>query len=333
MPSTIPLALRDAQRLFAALVPGGHVADDGGPPLEASVPSTEPTRLVASEVIEGTTLRARRIVEPPVAGFGAFLDGTQRSRVVCYHAGLPIVFGTTAAVVRVRVNRRMRTWARGPKVARRLYLPRAYLPAALWDRAAEAGFDPVDTTRREGGREAPHAHPFELLRCAVHAVQQDREALEQELAEEWCRAADAPLYIDGGVSKSEKVATSRCTVSVVKSHRTMYVDDALPIVLELPAGWRTSVFAVTHAGDWLSPVASWYLRLRDPAGHDPMWGLVRVEIALPAPDERGPALAERADLVSRWVLAEGSPLAMPDARWDKMAYGIRDCEEFLRAVV
>ena len=25
-------------------------------------------------------------------------------------------------------------------------------------------------------------------------------------------------------------------------------------------------------------------------------------------------------------------LALPDARWDKMAYGLWDCEEFLRAI-
>jgi hypothetical protein len=27
------------------------------------------------------------------------------------------------------------------------------------------------------------------------------------------------------------------------------------------------------------------------------------------------------------------PLALPDSRWDKMVYGVRDCEEFLRAVM
>ena len=44
------------------------------------------------------------------------------------------------------------------------------------------------------------------------------------------------------------------------------------------------------------------------------------------------AAAARANEVSRWVLAEALPLALPDGRWDKMAYGIRDCEEFLRAI-
>ena len=44
------------------------------------------------------------------------------------------------------------------------------------------------------------------------------------------------------------------------------------------------------------------------------------------------AIGEKADSVSRWILAEAAPLAMPDSRWDKMVYGIRDCEEFLNAV-
>jgi hypothetical protein len=73
-------------------------------------------------------------------------------------------------------------------------------------------------------------------------------------------------------------------------------------------------------------VMSWYLRLRDAKGHDPMWGLVRVEVA----ESERPT--ERADEISTWVMAETSPLALPDGRWDKMAYGVRDCEEFLRAI-
>jgi hypothetical protein len=26
------------------------------------------------------------------------------------------------------------------------------------------------------------------------------------------------------------------------------------------------------------------------------------------------------------------PVSLPDSRWDKMVYGIRDCEEFLKAL-
>jgi hypothetical protein len=62
-----------------------------------------------------------------------------------------------------------------------------------------------------------------------------------------------------------------------------------------------------------------------------MWGLVRVEIAQPSRVEES-AIGERADQVSRWIFTEVTPLALPDARWDKMVYGVRDCEEFLRAI-
>ena len=54
--------------------------------------------------------------------------------------------------------------------------------------------------------------------------------------------------------------------------------------------------------------------------------IVRVEIAA------SHASPEKADEISRWILAEAAPLSLPDSRWDTMVYGIRDCEETLRAV-
>ena len=87
----------------------------------------------------------------------------------------------------------------------------------------------------------------------------------------------APLFIDGGISGNERLATNDCVVGVVKNHRTLYVEgEGLDVVFGLRAGERTSVFEVTSRKR--TTVASWYLRLRDPIGHDPMWGLVRVEI-------------------------------------------------------
>jgi hypothetical protein len=164
----------------------------------------------------------------------------------------------------------------------------------------------------------------------VHLVQAHRETLEHRLAERWCAFEREPLFIDGGISGSEAVAVSGCTVGVVKSHRTLYAEGAaLGVVLGLEHRERSSVFRITSPKRM--PVASWYLRLRDSGGHDPMWGLVRVELAHPAPQSLD-RIGERADEVSRWILAEASPLALPDGRWDKMVYGVRDCEEFLRAI-
>ena len=326
-----PLSFTAIQRRLGARLPGaGGLADTGGS-LEALPRAVEPARISPAAPIEGHAVRAVRVEGDPVVGFGAFLDGTQHSRVVHYADGLPIVFGTVAAVVRVRTNRRLTTWARAPRVERRLYAPGTYLAPAVIDALADLGIEVVDTTVPDRAGELPSPHPLALLERAVHFVQADRQRAEQTLAEEWCAREKAPLFVDGGVSASDVVATSACTVGVIKSHRTLYVDgDALRSVLALRRGQRSSVFRIAAARR--TPVASWYLRLRDPAGHDPMWGLVRVEAADRRAAERPDDLAARADLISRWVLAEVSPLALPDGRWDKMVYGIRDCEEFLRAV-
>ena len=221
----------------------------------------------------------------------------------------------------------MHTWS-SPLAETRIYAPREVLASVTWNTlAAEFGASLVDTT---DGETEIVSHPFALRDLAVHRVQAHREALEQRLAEQWCRGDNGALFIDGGISGSEKVAISMQTIGVVKSHRTLYAEgDALATVLSLGCMERSSVFRVTSSKR--TSVASWYLRLRDPEGRDPMWGLVRAEMALPDSPLAG-VLGERADDVSRWILAEASPLALPGARWDRMVYGIRDCEEFLRAV-
>jgi hypothetical protein len=304
----------------------------GGAPLEAVTQAAESPRLVAAPPIEGHALRGHRVAGDPEPGFAAFLDGTQRSHVLGYHDGLPVVLGTVAAVVRRRANRRLYTWGDGPIVERRIYLPAAYLPAALPAHYAARGYAVADTTEPDEDGAVPGRHPFALLERAVHLVQRHREQAEQRLAERWCTLEGRPLYIDGGVNKSEVVARAACAVGVVKSHRTLYVDgDALTRVCRLRRGERSTVFRIPSTRR--TPVASWYLRLRDPAGHDPLWGLVRVEAADPETlRESAEALSARADTLSRWILGEVAPLALPDGRWDRMVYGVRDCEEFLRAV-
>ncbi|MDB4879995.1 MAG: hypothetical protein JWL60_1441 [Gemmatimonadetes bacterium] len=321
------LNVRVLQRQLATLLPDARPARIGEGSLELASQGTDAPRLISATVLEGGPLRARRVFDPPEVAFRAFLDGTQRSEVVSFLGSAPIILGQAAAVVRERRNRRMHTWG-APLRDARLYAPRGLVEPAAWEVLATL-YGPllVDTTDRvaELG-----AHPFALRDAAVHRVQSLRESLEQRLAERWCSHERQPLFIDGGISGSEAVAVSGCTVGVVKSHRTLYADgDALAAILGLGHRERSSVFRITSPRR--TTVASWYLRLRDPTGRDPMWGLVRVEVAQPEPQHMD-RLGDRADEVSRWILAEASPLALPDARWDKMVYGIRDCEEFLRAI-
>lgn len=323
---------RDALRLFkneaAAL-------REIGPSLETTVTPSEPPRVVNSDVIESTTVREHRIVDPPIVGFDAFLDGKQESRVVHHSDGVPIVFGRVAAVVRQRVLRRMVTWKR-PVCRSRLYIPRDLVRPTLWMHAADSGLDVIDTTdasssERSSDWASGDPHPFTIAQRAVDAVKRDREVAEHQLAEDWCATRDETLFVDGSIAGSDRVATSPNAVGVIKSHRTLYVTGpALRVVQSLPVNHRSSVIRVDAYHR--TSVASWYLRIRDSVGQDPMWGLLRVEIAMPDRSESKQAIADRANLVSRWILAELMPLALPDSRWDKMLYGIHDCEEFLKTL-
>jgi hypothetical protein len=321
------LNVRLVQRQLAALLPEARPAPLGESTLELTSSGTDAPRLISAALLEGGTQRAHRVFESSAVAFRAFLDGTQRSEVASFVGAAPIVLGSAAAVVRERRNRRMHTWLL-PLRETRVYAPRRLLTPHDWQVLATAfGTLLVDTTDDAADM---LSHPYAMRDAAVHRVQAHREELEQQLAERWCARERDPLFIDGGISGSEKVAVSACTVGVVKSHRTLYAEgDALAAVLALGHRERSSVFRITSPKR--TTVASWYLRLRDPAGHDPMWGLVRVEVANPDPTALH-RIGDRADEVSRWILAEASPLALPDARWDKMVYGVRDCEEFLKAV-
>ena len=322
---------RSALRTLMQRLPGLSVMH-GAASLEP-INSSDPPLLRSAQIAEGTTLRALRVpgvTRQTESGFGAFLDGTQKVQVIARAGGMPIVLGTVAAAVRVRLNKRMTTWGhQPPRVERKIYVPVKYLPelgefvGGVAQSAAD--LELVDTSKADRSGAYPSQHPAVLLERAVRSVDQQRELLEDRLAEAWCARGEAPLYLDGGISRSATVASSSCAIGVIKSHRTLYVEgDALRIVLALEKGERSSIFRVAPRSR--SSVLSWYLRLRNPEGQDAMFGLVRVEMS------ECDKPVERAEEISRWVLAEGLPLSMPDGRWDKMAYGVRDCEEFLRAI-
>ncbi len=326
LPLSPPDSLHGVQRLLAGLFPDSEPAGSETP-LEVSVADPRPARLISATIIEDGELRARVVEGEARANFVAFLDGTQSSVVALYQrGGVPVVLGTVAAVVRERRDRRLYTWRH--VVERRLYVPRAQVSTSAWQRFASTGLEVRDIADEESQSSAEH--PLAMREAAVHRVQKDRERAEQALAGEWCAHEERYLFVDGPISGVERVAHSPCAVGVVKTHRTLYASgEALTRVLSLGHAERSSVFLVTSPKR--ATVASWYLRIRDPRGRDPMWALLRVEVS-PA-GMSGADATRRADEVSRWILAEAAPVSLPDGRWDKMVYGVRDCEEFLRAIV
>jgi hypothetical protein len=329
-PLTRDVSLRGLLRQLAAVLPDAGVSGSaiGGPAIEVFSTADDIPRLVSAKLLEPGDLRAYTVPPGDSVPFAAFLDGKQRSEVFHYALrGAPIIYGTVGAAIRIRHDRRMTTWRH--EVTQRLYAPKRLLASPLYEALVGLGVPVVDTSTPAGQTELIE-HPFALSDAAIHRVQADREATEHRLAEQWCEAIARPLFVDGGISASERLATSDCVVGVVKNHRTLYVEgDGLDVVFGLKAGERSSVFQVTSPKR--TTVASWYLRLRDPVGHDPMWGLVRVEVRHAHIDTN--ALVAHANDASRRILAEVSPVALPDARWDRMVYGIRDCEEFLRSVM
>lgn len=290
--------------------------------LEAQRPPDEAPRLEAAAPIETAAIEVRPVPDAPVAGFVAFLDGIQRSRVLAHVGSVPLVHGAVAAAVRHRVARRPRTWE-SPVRSQRLYAPLRQLDPALVRTLGDRV--PLRDTGHDDDAPGVH-HPQEHTARALTAVQREREAAELALVGDWVQRGPGPLLVDGGISGSPEGSRCDRVVGVVKSHRTLYADAAaLPLVLGLHAGERTT--AVHVSSPRRHPVASWYLRLREAGARGPLFGLVRVEVAA------GDDLTARADLVSRWLLAERAPVALPDARWDVMVYGVRECEQYLSAIL
>ena len=308
-------------RDLADLLPGLRPVEHGGTSLESAFSAPEKPATRPAELIEDTVVRARPVARDVEPVFGAFLDGVQESRTIAWIGQVPIVLADLAAVIRTRIDRRFVTWNGGFVRRRALYAP--------WHSLSPAYRQPRHLELRdvEDPGDSDDSHPFLRLQAASKAVKQDRELLERDLADRFCTSGECPLYIDGNLPASDVVRASPFATGVIKSHHTLYVEGRnLDAVLALHCGERSSVFVIDSRRR--PAVASWYLRVRDPERQSPFWGLVRVEAPLEMLER---AVTHEADARSSWILAERSPVALPDGRLDPLAYGIRNCEEFLRA--
>lgn len=296
-----------------------------GASLEVALARVERPESRPAKLVDDARVRAYAVPMDGAASVTAFLDGVQESHCVAWIGTVPIVHGRVAAVIRERIDRRLVTWRDDVRQHSAMY--------AQWARVSLEHQRIVDScgfVRREvtmGEDATPDPHPLRAMQDAANAVTQDREAIERDLARDFCTSDAGKLYLDGGLPSHEAVHASAGVVGVVKSHQTLYVSDAdLAVVLGLRTAERSSVIALESRRRL--PVATWYLRVRDAAGHDPFWGLVRVEVPWSQYESAGRGFA---DSRSAWVLAERAPVALPDGRWDTMAYGVRNCEAFLRA--
>ena len=126
--ASVRVALRALRHAGAALAAPS-------PSLETQSPAPEPPRLQRAEPFEGDAVRVVRVDGEPLAGIAAFLDGIQQSRVLAHGSGgIPFVYGTVAASVRVRRDRTLVSWRDdATRVERALFVPRAAIGDAAWD--------------------------------------------------------------------------------------------------------------------------------------------------------------------------------------------------------
>ncbi|MFN3360933.1 MAG: hypothetical protein ACK421_05840 [Pseudanabaenaceae cyanobacterium] len=247
--------------------------------------------------------------KPQPSPFNYFLDGIQRSWLLYYTEGVPVYYGYTAAVIRKRTDRVLTTWQYQAQEA-------LYLPLSLCaEGELMAGIPLIDTLA--GLAEIPP----DLTKLARDKISSDRQQLEVQLAEKWIEAQSPGwLVIDGSITGAATIANHDRVVGIIKTHNTQFFGwQEQQIVHHLQAGERSSTFCPSSR----YPVRSWYLRLRAGKGDDIHFGLVRLETAVNC--------AASPDQISSWLLDESRPLALPDTRWDRMIYPIRDCEMYLRS--
>jgi hypothetical protein len=275
---------------------------------------TEAVAIRAATLAEHSNLRtipvgpAERCPEPL-----AFLDGVQHHQVVGYAGTFPLVAGIAAAAVRQRRDRRLATLH---EVRRRLVIGReaalARIPEWL------SSYQPVVL------EDDPEEHPVREIDRAVAKLDDARTALEVEAGRAFRRDSDDWLIVDGSLAESTDFAEDPRMIGVSKSHATLpFRGEELDQYLRMPVGHRSSVFE--PASRRFAPVYAWGLRLWPWEGRDLLFGLVRVEAA------RRPETLALADRWSRWIMAERAPVSAPDARWDRLLYGIHNVEDYLRA--
>ncbi len=289
----------------------GAVAASMMPPAVEGRPDVY--RQVQSTVVEGATLAVHQVVRAPCPEPMAFLDGTQRYEIVSYVGTSPVVAAVISAAVRLRVDGRYRTVVHD---AARLLIGSPEALTAFAGRLPEWRHIELDLDGPD--------HPLQELELIRKSVDFHRSMLERGVAAAF-RRHDAGWLVIDGVLPDMKLAADPQMIGVSKSHATLPFEERTSVTtyLTLPHGYRTSVFQA--AGSHPAPVHSWALRLWPHEGKDIFHGLVRIEVAAHSDS------AARADLLSAWLLAERAPLARPDARWDRLLYGVAQVERHLRA--
>ncbi|MEO7454168.1 MAG: DNA double-strand break repair nuclease NurA [Fimbriimonadales bacterium] len=274
-----------------------------------------------AKVVEGDRLTPHAVPPSDFSGFTHFSDGAQFSRPAFYERGLPGRYAFLNAAVAARRDREVMD-VMSEASADGIYAPACKSMDAI--RQATAGELDVHDVRV--GATDGMARMAQLVADAISA---ERNRLERQTCLAWLRLEEeGKLLVDGTIGQLIGAVTgpTDSVVGLVKSHRKQYFTaDTAATILGLQEGERSSVFVVPSRREQDSETHSWYLRLRSDPYKSPAFGLVRIEVP---PVE---VLSDTANEISGWVLAERSPLSLPDLRYDRLLYPIRVVELLLKS--
>ncbi|HWP31201.1 MAG TPA: hypothetical protein VNK96_05710 [Fimbriimonadales bacterium] len=305
-------------------IPGLRVIRNS-PPAESFLLEADPyfgldePQAIDSEIVEGNRLAAHSVSDIGKSDFTHFVDGAQTSRLAYEVYGVCGYLSFINAAVLCR---------EGKEILNEHCDYEELLAIFHVDENSEA----KEIFEEIGWKVIPVVYDVNkglagLRELVLDKISETRYEMETKLAKRWMESSEGWLYIDGGVAKLCTSLSSFCPiVGVVKSHRKQYFKtrDAREVILNLKVGERSSVF-IARTGQQRDEAYSWYLRLYDDSGSSASYGLVRIE--MPPFEET----MRWVDSVSAWLIAETTPLSLPDPRYDRLIYPIRRVEVYLKS--
>ncbi len=191
----------------------------------------------------------------------------------------------------------------------------------LYDAFTRTGLDVQTADNPTTG--SLHDGDFIALQSRIRPVVSTvREACEYEALKAWIERTDGSegwLVMDGSLSRAD-IGNA---MGLIKRHsRFDLTNTEMTDLLHMPVGHRSSAFQRAVSGG-LRPI-TWYLRLHEATGADPLFGLARIE----APSQT--ANPRDYDTLSHLIFAERTPRATNDDRWPTLLYPIHIAERILK---
>jgi hypothetical protein len=305
-----------AIRLEHDLVPYLH--DDTPAAHQGAIMHLEGDNLYAKAV--PTPLRDR--TQTPVR---YFIDGVQRTLPLgwCGMNALACVVIVAGVIERRPQDRVFRAVPGMTRLFERVIIastPGDPYTDALFEAFEDAGVRADRTNEQQDA--SIRTGDFLALQNAVRLrVSTVRDECELAVFTAWTKRvgqSDAWLLVDGSLMDG----TVPQTLGMIKRHSQFTLtNEEMMTVLHLSVGHRSTAYQREATGR--PRPRTWYLRLHEPFGADPLFGLARIE----APADTEPAAI---DALSQLILAERTPRATNDDRWPTLLYPIHIAERILK---